>query len=148
VSLAGWIRKVIAFGFSVAVVATVLPAFAGPSGACNARKATEFRAAGDRYRDVGRFTDAAHWYLVATQNTRGCRSGEDALLNAHALAQAGSALAQSGDYLRGLTLLNAAQVRLTAIAAFDPRAADAARAYADAVQNMIAAIDRVAQASM
>jgi tetratricopeptide (TPR) repeat protein len=142
------IRKVTVLSAAVVIAAAMVPAVAGVPGACNARKAADFGAAGDRYREAGRFVDAAHWYLAATRFTRGCRTAGDSLLNARSLAQAGAALAQNGDYLGALELLHTAQSRLTSIAALDPRAAVAAQSYAAVVQRMLSAINGVAEASM
>ena len=85
--------------------------------------------------------------MAATQSARGCRTVTGALFGARALAQAGATLAQSGDYQRALSLLGSAQARLTSI---DPSAPEAATArnYLELVQNVISAIDRVAQSSM
>jgi tetratricopeptide (TPR) repeat protein len=118
----------------------------GPQG-CDVGKAAAFRAAGDRYTAAGKFADGERWYFAATRYTRACTTSDAALLSARSLAGAGAALAKDGDYLRALDVLHDALSQLGSLAG-EPRTAAAARPYLQLVQNMIAAINRVAEYSM
>jgi len=126
---------------------TPVPSFAAGAPGCDLAKAAAFHAAGDRYTAAGKYADGAHWYFAATRFARACATPDAALLSARSLAGAGAALAKDGDYLRALDVLHDALSRLTSLTA-DPRSASAARPYVPLVQNMIAAINEVAEYSM
>ncbi len=138
--LCGLLMSMVRFGGPVSA-ATQPPA-------CDREHSAVFRAAGDRYRAQRDFVNAARWYVAATRHGAGCDRPDDLLLNAHAIALAGTAYAQSGDYLQALSFLHQAQSRLTALSAAPPSVANDARAYADRVEKLISVIDEVAQSSM
>lgn len=131
----------------IAVLAAIAPARADEP-ACNRAKAAAFRAAGDRYRIGGKLAFASRWYFEATRYSNECKTAGGLLLNARSLAQAGTTLAQSGDYQHALPVLETAQSRLTSILARDGEIATAAQTYFDLVQRAILAIDGIAQSSM
>lgn len=142
------VRNLIALVALSFVVSAIAPVGAGARSSCDWKKAGVFRDAGDRYHAARLYGQAAQWYLAATRLTRDCRSLSGTLLSARSLAQAGAALAQSGDYLRALDLLHAAQSKLASLTAANPQTAASARSYSELVQNVISAIDKVARASM
>jgi hypothetical protein len=107
-----------------------------------------FIAVGDRADTHGQYVEAMHWYLAASRYTRDCRAAGDLLIGSRALAKTGGALAQSGEYLKALSLLRAAQARLARLALGDSQIATASRSLFDQVQNVITAIDGVAQSTM
>jgi tetratricopeptide (TPR) repeat protein len=123
------------------------PAIADGPHACDPARAAAFRAAGDRYTAEGKYAAGVHWYFAASRYARACMSPEGALLRARALAGAGAAFAKDGDHLRALDVLHDALSQLLALAA-DPHSAPAARPYLQLVQNLIAAINHMAEYSM
>jgi dsRNA-specific ribonuclease len=104
--------------------------------------------AADRARARAEFASAGHIYLAAAALQAGCRDARATLERARALAFAGAALAQAGDYLRVQTVLVQARDGLADVRRHDPQRASDARRYADLVEQVIAAIDAVARASM
>ena len=142
------VRNVAALAALGFVISAIAPVGAGARSTCDWRRADAFRAAGDRYHAVHQYQQAAHWYLAATRQTRDCRNVNGALQSAKSLAQAGAALAQSGDFDAALRLLHAAQSKLESLPPANAQTAEAARSYSELVQNVISAIDKVARASM
>ncbi len=143
----GGLSPLVIGGLSLMIMA-IAPAWAGEPATCNWTQANVLRAQGDRYRTGGHFLSAARAYIAASRSVRDCRTASGLMLSARSLAQGGTALAQSGDYLNGRLLLQSAQSRLQSLFAVDAQTAAAARSYFDLVQNVITAIDRVAQSSM
>jgi hypothetical protein len=129
-------------------LAALAPVSAGEPTSCDVAKARIFIAAGDRSDKHGRYVEATHWFLAANRYTRDCRAAGDLLIGSRAIAKAGSALAQSGEYLKALSLLHAAQARLARLTSGDSQIATAAQSFSDQVGNLIAAIDRVAESTM
>jgi hypothetical protein len=142
------VRNVIVLAALGFVISATAPARAGAGSTCDWKTAAAYRAAGDRYHDAHDYGRAARWYLAATRLTRDCRSVEGTLLSAHLLAQAGAALAQSGDDQSALEFLHAAQSKLESLTAANAQTAAAARSYSELVQNVISAVDEIARASM
>jgi tetratricopeptide (TPR) repeat protein len=128
--------------------AAIMPVAANEPSACKVEKAQAFRQAGDRYASQANYADAARWYVAAARTTRACRAPSELLLSARALAQAGTALARGGDYLRALSMLRQAQAQLVAIGARDRATASEAQTTLGLVQNVISVVDDVAASSM
>ncbi len=104
--------------------------------------------AGDRYRERGRNGDAARSYLAAERLAHECPTTGGRMLDARLLAQSGTALAQTGDYLRALPLLRTAQSQLSSLVAADAANGDGRARVLDVVQGEISLIEGVARASM
>jgi hypothetical protein len=131
---------------AAAIMAPATAATAHPSSRCDVGQAVALVARGDRATAGETFTRAARLYAAAAQVTADCR-GHAALTHARALALAGSSLARGGDLLDALDVLRSAQADLHALDA-DPHAAEDARALRTLVENFVAAVERVADASM
>jgi hypothetical protein len=149
VPIRGFASILVAVGALAGVAGTTISARAGVPAGCDSAVATRFHAAAERYAAQRQYANAAAWYLAATRATSECRAPSDAIARANSLFAAGTAFALSGDSLRGLSLLHAAQSQLTAmIDAGDRETAPKARAILALVVDVIAAIDTVAKGSM
>jgi hypothetical protein len=141
-------RIPLAVGVLGLVFAAIVPASAGEPAACDWARANALNAQGDRYRAHGQFVSAARSYLDASRAVADCRTEGGLMLGARSLAQGGTAVAQSGDLFNGRQILESAQSRLQTIFSLDGQTSAAAHAYSDLVQDVISAIDRIAQSYM
>jgi len=128
-------------------LALVVPHAMDAPRVCRTSDAAAFRATADRYREHRDYAAAARWYEAAATSTAGCSDARDLMVHARSLVQAGAATAETGDYLRALTFVHEAQLRLRAIAAAD-RKGTAAQTYLEVANDLISAINIVAAASM
>jgi hypothetical protein len=149
VPVRGVARILVVAGALAGFAGTTVAARAGAPARCDSAAAGKYRAAAQRYAAQREYADAATWYLAATRATNVCRTPSDAIARANSLFGAGAAFALSGDSLRGLSLLHAAQSQLTAlIDAGDRETTPKARAILELIADVIAAIDTVAKGSM
>jgi hypothetical protein len=139
----------LAVGSLACAAATSVAAEAQDPAGCDSARAWTYLAAAKREGAQQRYPEAAAWYVAATRATNACRTPSDAIMRANSLFGAGTAFALSGDALRGLTLLHAAQAQVDAlIKTGDRDAAPKAQAILDLVRDVISEINTIAKGSM
>lgn len=136
-------------GILACAAATSVPAKAQLPAGCDSARAWTYFAAAQREAARQRYSEAAAWYVAATQATNACRTPNDSIMRANSLFGAGTAFALSGDALRGLTLLHAAQTEVdTLIHTGDREAASKGRGILDLIRDVISEINTIAKGSM
>jgi hypothetical protein len=136
-------------GLLAYVSATTVSAGAEPPASCDSARAWTFFGAAERAAEQHRYSEAATLYVAATRAASECRTPNESIMRANSLFGAGTAFALSGDALRGLNLLHAAQAQVNAlIDAGDRETVPRARAILDLIGSVISEINTIAKGSM